>query len=289
MSQTQVQTTTATFTVDPVDGETRQKVSESAIAADGLKFTQMPTFDNLLHKRRWQLEHMAGAFRVFARKGYTEGTSGHISVRDQINPDTFWINPLGYHFALLKASDMVHVDELGNVIGGNRAAINVAGFMIHSAIHRARPDVHAACHTHSVYGKAWSTFGKPLDIVNQDACMFWNNHVVYSTFGGMVLEKEEGERIAAALGPRAKAAILQNHGILTVGGTVDEAAAYYTLFERACQIQLLIESTGLEKVIISDKEAEYTQKAGIDPEALYTDFQPDFAYELHKSKGQLLN
>lgn len=186
--------------------------SSSAIAPDGLQFARIPTFDNMLKKRQWQLEHMAGAFRVFARKGYTEGTSGHISVRDPIYPDTFWINPLGYHFAMLKASDMVHVDHLGNVIGGNRAAVNVAGFMIHSSIHHARPDVHAACHTHSVHGKAWSTFGKPLDIINQDACSFWNTHVVYKTFGGMVLEKEEGERIAQALGPHNRAVILQNHG-----------------------------------------------------------------------------
>ncbi len=184
----------------------------SAINPSGVQFGEIPIFGNLLHKRQWQLEHMAGAFRVFARKGYTEGTSGHISVRDPINPDTFWINPLGYHFDMLKASDMVHVDETGNIIGGNPAAVNVAGFMIHSSIHKARKDVHAACHTHSVHGKAWSTFGKPLDIINQDACSFWNNHVVYKTFGGMVLELEEGERIAKALGPHSNAAILQNHG-----------------------------------------------------------------------------
>lgn len=204
MSFTQTETSLSTLP--------EKQTVNSVIAADGLKFTQIPTFDNLLEKRQWQLEHMAGAFRVFARKGYTEATSGHISVRDPIDLNTFWINPLGYHFGLLKASDMVHVDEEGNVIGGNIAAVNVAGFMIHSAIHKARPDVHAACHTHSVHGKAWSTFGKPLDIINQDACSFWNNHVVYHTFGGMVLEKEEGERIAEALGPKANAAILQNHG-----------------------------------------------------------------------------
>ncbi|KAF7561390.1 hypothetical protein G7046_g2754 [Stylonectria norvegica] len=293
MSVTQTQTSALAVTrkADAPDsaGEIKNSNADSVIAADGLKFAQIPTFDNLLHKRQWQLEHMAGAFRVFARKGYSEGTSGHISVRDPIDTDTFWINPLGYHFSMLKASDMVHVDEHGNVIGGNRAAVNVAGFMIHSAIHKARPDVHAACHTHSVYGKAWSTFGKPLDILNQDACSFWNMHVVYRNFGGMVLEAEEGDRIAQALGLTAKAAILQNHGILTVGGTVDEAAAYYTLFERACQVQILVESTGLEKVIINDEEAEFTQKAAIDPEALYTDFQPDFAYELMKSKGKLLS
>lgn len=219
MSLTQVQQASPAAVFMTAEAEVKsekktadKKATESAISADGLKFAVIPIFDNLLHKRKWQLEHMAGAFRVFHRKGYTEGTSGHISVRDPINPDTFWINPLGYHFGMLKASDMVQVDELGDVIGGNQAAVNVAGFMIHSAIHKARPDVHAACHTHSVYGKAWSTFGKPLDIINQDSCSFWKMHVVYHTFGGMVLEKEEGDKIAQTLGPTAKAAILQNHG-----------------------------------------------------------------------------
>ncbi|OKL56161.1 hypothetical protein UA08_08449 [Talaromyces atroroseus] len=249
MSSTQTETPASVLK----ENEKRNN-TESVIAAEGLKFAQIPTFENPLQKRQWQLEHMAGAFRVFARKGYTEATSGHIS----------------YHFGMLKASDMVHVDELGNVIGGNRAAVNVAGFMIHSAIHKARPDVHAACHTHSVYGKAWSTCGKPNDIINQDACSFWKKHVVYRNFGGMVLEKEEGERIAEA------------EALWT------RWQPYYTLFERACQVQLLVESTGLEKVIIGDEEAEYTQKAAIDPEALYTDFQPDFSYEVFKSGGKLL-
>ena len=83
---------------------------------------------------------------------------------------------MGVHFGMLKASDMVHINEDGQVIGGNRVAVNAAGFMIHSAIHKARPDVDAACHAHSKFGKAWSTFGKPLDIINQDACIFWNNY-----------------------------------------------------------------------------------------------------------------
>lgn len=211
---------------------------------------------------------------------------------------------MGVHFALLKASDMVHIDEAGQVIGGNRTAVNAAGFMIHSAIHKARPDINAACHTHSKYGKAWSTFGRPLDIINQDGCMFWNNHGVYSSFGGVALQDEEGVRIAQSLGPTHRAVILQNHGILTAGGTVDEAAYLYTLMERTCEIQLLAEATGLEKKLVSEEEAEYTYKYTGDPvgfhhfpygytfsnnqqETLYSEFQPDFQYEVAMSNGEL--
>lgn len=240
-----------------------------ALSCGGYPYAGIPQIDDPYKKRQWQLEHMAGAFRVFARKGFTEGTAGHISVRDPVDPHTFWINPLGKHFAMMKASDMVHVDEDGQVIGGNRVAVNAAGFMIHSAIHKARPDINAACHTHSPAGKAWSTFGRPLDIINQDACTFWNNQAVYNSFGGVVLEKEEGERIAKALGETNKVVVLQNHGLLTTGSTVDEAAYLFTLLERTCEVQLMVESAGIEKKFVGDQEAEYTWKVSADAVSIH--------------------
>ncbi|OAA62151.1 aldolase [Cordyceps fumosorosea ARSEF 2679] len=259
----------------------------AAVATGGYEYPGIPRFEDPYAKRKWQLEHMAGAFRVFARMGFTEGASGHISVRDPVDRETFWINPMGVHFGLLTASDMVHIDEHGQVIGGNRTAVNAAGFRIHSAVHRARPDVDAACHMHSKHGKAWSAFGRPLDIINQDACRFWRNHGVHTEYGGVALADDEGVRIAASLGPSHRAVILQNHGLLTAGGTVDEAAYLYTLMERTCEIQLLVEAAGLEKRLIGDEEAAYTYKYEADPETLYTEFQPDFQYEVAMANGQL--
>lgn len=172
---------------------------------------------------------------------------------------------MGKHFGMLKASDMVQVDENGQVIGGNKTAVNAAGFMIHSAIHRARPDVNAACHAHSPAGKAWSTFGRPLDIINQDTCNFWGTQVVYNSFGGVVLGAEEGNRIADSLGQTGRVMVLQNHGLLTTGSTVDEAAYLFTLMERSCEVQLMVESTGLPKKVIGQKEAEFTARVNADP------------------------
>jgi ribulose-5-phosphate 4-epimerase/fuculose-1-phosphate aldolase len=243
---------------------------------------KIPQFSDPYAKRQWMLEHMAGAFRVFARKDYTEGSAGHISLRDPVDPNTFWINPLGVHYALLKASDMVHVDEDGNVIGGSRKAVNAAGFRIHSAIHKARPDVHAACHTHSIYGKTYSAFGTPLDMINQDACIFYNAHAVYNDFGGIVLEQEEGEKIAQALGD-TKAVILKNHGLLTVGSTVDEAAYLFTVMERTCQAQLMADASKKTPAIIPHEDALYTYNHTSDPDSLYLEFQPDYEYELHQN------
>ncbi|KAM3506889.1 hypothetical protein MY11210_007376 [Beauveria gryllotalpidicola] len=259
----------------------------TAVATGGYEYPGIPRFANPSTKRQWQLEHMAGAFRVFARMGFTEGASGHISVRDAVDPDTFWINPMGVHFGLLTARDMVHIDENGQVIGGNRAAVNAAGFMIHSAVHKARPDIDAACHMHSKHGKAWSAFGRPLDMINQDACRFWHNHSVYASYGGVALQDEEGARIAASLGPAHRAVILQNHGLLTAGATVDEAAYLYTVMERSCEIQLMVEAAGLEKKYISEQEAAYTYKYEGNAETLYTEFQPDFQYEVAMSNGEL--
>lgn len=249
---------------------------------DDAKFpviAQIPTFDNVEEHRKWLLQYMAAAFRVFARKGFSVGIAGHISVRDPENPDTFWLNPLGQHFSTIKASDLVLIDEEGNIIGGSRRPVNKAGFRIHSAIHKARPDVIAACHTHSIYGKSYSAFGRPLAMLNQDACIFYNNHCVYKDFGGVVLSSGEGEQIAKALGDNS-AVILQNHGLLTVGTCPSAAASLFCLMEEACHAQLLADASRYEPIVINDKAAEFTYKATSAPEILHAEFMPDYEVEL---------
>lgn len=250
-----------------------------------------PTFKTKEDERKHILRHMACVFRVFGRSGYGEGQAGHISVRDPVDPHTFWINPLGVHFSQITVSSLIHVDLYGNVLpDGNQAPFNYAGFRIHSEIHKARPDVNAACHAHSIYGKAWSSFGKMLDMINQDVCIFYKNHTVYDSFGGIVLEEKEGKRLANALGNN-KAIILQNHGLLTIGETVDEAGYLFTLMEKSCQIQLQVEmacNQGLKKKIIGDEEAYYTYHNTSDPETLYAEFQVMYDLEVELSKGEFM-
>lgn len=300
VSVTQVESTATTTPTMALKGDDNNNNTSTSVVkkektplqaiSQGVCLPGIPTYPSFAAHRADMLAHMAGAFRVFARKGYTEGMSGHISVRDPENPHVFWTNPLGRHFGLLKASDMILVDYDGNAIGGNMSRpANAAGFLIHSAVHKARPDVIAACHTHSPYGKAWSAFCKPLEMLNQDVTYFYGDaQAVYHDFGGVVLEPEEGERLAASLGPKGKGLILRNHGLLTVGSTVDEAAYLFTLMERSCRIQLAVEAaaaSGIEKVIVPQKAAEYTFKMASDPEALYWEFQPDLEYEEVKSNG----
>ena len=96
----------------------------------------------------------------------------------------------------------------------------------------------AAAHAHSIYGKSWSSLGRLLDPITQDVCAFYEDHALFDDYTGVVLDLEEGKRIAHALGD-SKAVILRNHGLLTVGHSVDEAAWWFITMERSCQAQLL--------------------------------------------------
>lgn len=169
--------------------------------AKPMVFLLPPTFDSPVLARAHLKRTLACAFRIFARYGFDEGVAGHITVRDPIRPDCFWVNPFGMHFSLIKASDLILVDHTGNVIdGGPNRALNTAAFMIHGAIHQAREDVICAAHSHSIYGRTWSAIGRELEMLTQDSCAFWKDHVVYDQFGGLVLGESEGKEIAKRLG-----------------------------------------------------------------------------------------
>jgi ribulose-5-phosphate 4-epimerase/fuculose-1-phosphate aldolase len=198
-------------------------------------------------ERQHRKSRLAASYRIFASKGYDHGLAGHITARDPEFADRFWVAPIGPWFGHIRVSDLVLVDHDGNILAGE-GPINQAGFAIHSAIHKARPDVIAAAHSHSLYGKAWSALGRLLDPISQDSCFFYEQHVVFEDFSGVVLDTSEGERIARVLGDK-NAAILQNHGILTVGKSVEGAVAGYVAFENACQTQLLAEAAGTIKPI----------------------------------------
>jgi len=105
--------------------------------------------------------------------------------------------------------------------------------------------VTSVAHAHSLYGKAWSSLGRLLEPLTQDSCAFHRDHVLVP-YGGLALTHQEGERIAEGLGS-CKAAILANHGLLTVGNTVDEAAWWFVSMEGACRGQLLAEAAGTPK------------------------------------------
>ncbi|KAK7221378.1 hypothetical protein V2G26_009381 [Clonostachys chloroleuca] len=277
-------------------GEDAGTITPNEAISHGDVLPDIPTFPTFREHRRHILVHMAAVFRHWARMGYTEGQSGHISLRDPEYPNLMWMNPLSRHFGSLRAGDMICLDiDTGRIVAGNKnpatggRTVNKAGFYIHSAVHKARPDAHAVCHAHTVPGRAWSAFARPLEMLTQDVCNFYNAHSVYDAYGGIVFAGDEGDRIAASLGPHGKAAILMSHGLLTVGSTVDEAGFLFGLLDRSCDIQLRAEAAaanGIKKFIISDEEAQKNFEMASEALVLYREGQADVEYEIEAIGGE---
>ncbi|KAI9737358.1 MAG: hypothetical protein M1834_009512 [Cirrosporium novae-zelandiae] len=249
---------------DAIESGLSESKTKAASKHNMSKPTQ-PEFEDKYEEREYLKGRLAAAFRIFGKYGYDQGVAGHITLRDPVDPTTFWVNPFGVAFSMITSSDLIQVNHRGQIIdGGPVRLLNTAAFMIHSAIHAARPDVNCAAHSHSIYGRTFCTLGRPLDIITQDSCIFYNDHVVYETFNGIVLAEEEGKNIAAALGDK-KAALLQNHGILTVGESVEAAVFWFVSLERCCHTQLMADAAaggrGGATIKIQDEDAQYTYKS----------------------------
>ncbi|MEY4031334.1 MAG: hypothetical protein RL573_245 [Actinomycetota bacterium] len=223
-------------------------------------------------ERRRRKEKLAGSLRIFGRFGFGEGVAGHITVRDPEFPDLFWVNPLGLSFRHMTVSDLILVDHTGSVVYGKHS-VNRAAYVLHSAVHEARPDVIAAAHAHSVYGKAFSSLGITLDPLTQDSCAFYENNVLIADHGGaVVFEEQAGRDFAQAFGMN-RAAIHQNHGHFTVGSTIDEAVFWFVCFERCAQAQLAAMAAGTPKHI-PHESAVYTRENAGNAITGWMHFQP---------------
>ncbi|KAI9055021.1 hypothetical protein LZ554_002162 [Drepanopeziza brunnea f. sp. 'monogermtubi'] len=221
-----------------------------------------PKFADKYAEREFLKGRLVLAFRIFAKYGFDEGVAGHITLRDPVKPDHFWVNPFGVAWPLLKASDLILVSPEGQVVdGGPCRLLNAAAYMIHHAVHTARPEINCVAHSHSIHGRAFCALGRPLDIITQDSCAFHNDLALYTSFRGIVLAEEEGVAIAEALGPR-KAALLQNHGLLTCARSVEATVFWFMSLEKCCYAQLLADAAaggrGGETVKIDEKDAAYT-------------------------------
>ncbi|MGW5274817.1 class II aldolase/adducin family protein [Streptomyces sp. NPDC004044] len=227
------------------------------IPVEQLQFAMPPVHQSIDEERAYRKERLAGALRLFASYGYEDGVSGHITARDPEYTGCFWVNPFGAPFDGLLPEELILVNGDGQVVEG-RHHVNQAAFAVHAQVHRARPDVVAVAHTHSLHGRALSALGEFIEPITQESCAFYEDHAVYQAYTGVVVDEEEGRRIAAALGPR-KAIILRNHGLLTVGDSVDAAAWWFVTMERSCQVQLTARAAG-KPVLIEHREAVATRE-----------------------------
>ncbi|MER6114988.1 class II aldolase/adducin family protein [Streptomyces sp. NPDC001743] len=227
------------------------------VPVDQLHFAMPPVHASVEEERAHRKERLAGALRLFGAYGYEDGVSGHITARDPEFGDCYWVNPFGAPFDGLRPDELILVNAEGQVVEGGQH-VNQAAFAVHAQVHRARPDVVAVAHTHSVHGRALAALGELIEPITQESCAFYEDHALYDAYTGVVVDEDEGRRIAAALGSR-KAIVLRNHGLLTVGDSVDAAAWWFLTLERSCQVQLAARAAG-KPVLIEHRDAVATRE-----------------------------
>lgn len=241
-----------------LDLGTRQSIYQPEQA--GLIFPELPRFNSAEEERRHRKERLVAACRAFAQQGFDYGFAGHLTIRDPERPELYWTNPMAVHFDQVRVSNLILVDHDGQVIEGDYA-VNRAGFVLHAAVHEEHPDILAMCHAHTVYGTAFAALGRPLAPITQDACAFFEDHAVIGAEAGAVaVENKAGPSVAKSF-KGVKAAIHQNHGLLTASRHSIEAAAFWFIaLERCCRQQLMIEATGHKPIEVPPERARYSRE-----------------------------
>jgi ribulose-5-phosphate 4-epimerase/fuculose-1-phosphate aldolase len=202
----------------------------------------------------WQLRcELAAAYRLFAHLGWHELIYNHLTVRVP-GAEHFLINPFGLMYREVTASNLVKIDLEGRKVEPNPWPVNPAGFIVHSAVHAARPDVQCVMHSHTTAGQVVACQQGGLLPLSFNA-MFHAGRVAYHDFEGITLEREECERLAADLGDR-NVMILRNHGLLVCGPTIGDAFAEHYMLQRACEVQVAAQATGAALVQPRDEIAQ---------------------------------
>ena len=220
-----------------------------------LKTIGTPSVRDRVSKEEWQMRvDLAAAYQLAAIFKWTDLIYTHFSARVPGTED-FLINPYGLMFDEITASSLVRIDAEGKIIDDPLdMGVNEAGFVIHSCMHRARPEIKCVIHTHTRAGVAVSAMKCGLLPISQHA-MRVQAEITYHDYEGVALYKDEQERMARDLGPKSKAMILRNHGVLALGETVREAFEITYYLDCACQIQVDALAGGLHNVQIMSQDA----------------------------------
>jgi ribulose-5-phosphate 4-epimerase/fuculose-1-phosphate aldolase len=195
---------------------------------------------NRVSPAEWAMRiDIAACYRLVALFGMNDLVYNHISGRVPGEAGHFLINPYGYAYEEVTASSLVKIDFDGNVVldSGTGCGVNRAGFVIHSAVHKARHDVDCVIHTHSPAGMAVSALKCGLLPLTQNAMFF--GRLGYHDYESVAIDLDEQKRLVRDLGPDGRAMILRNHGLLTAGTTVCEAFVTMHWLEKACQAQVM--------------------------------------------------
>jgi len=196
---------------------------------------------------------LAAVYRLIDMYGWTQGIYNHVTVRISQDTEHFLLNPFGMLYNEITASSLVKVDMQGNVVeaGTTNFGVNVAGFMLHSAIHSARPDIKCIIHVHTPAIVAVSAMKCGLLYLSQESCLLGD--LSYHSYEGLVVESSEKETIAKDLGVHNKVMLLRNHGAVCCGETIEEALFYAYHLVLACDTQLKMVPLGIDNLITIDE------------------------------------
>jgi ribulose-5-phosphate 4-epimerase/fuculose-1-phosphate aldolase len=210
-------------------------------------------------------EQLAACYRLVHQHGWTDLVYTHISARVPGPEEHFLLNPLGFMFNEVTASNLVKIDLDGNNVGASPHPVNRAGFVIHSAVHAARPDVQCVIHLHTPAGMAVSMMKCGLLPLSQHAQMFYGR-IGYHEYEGIAIDTEERKRLVRDLGDNP-VMILRNHGTLVAGATIPQAFSFMFHLEKACQAQLLAMSSGQELQVPPEEASIRTRDLVVRPDS----------------------
>ncbi len=210
---------------------------------------KIPSLKEVVSAEEWQLRvDLAAAYRLVAAYGWSDLVFTHISARLPGADHNFLINPYGLMFDEITASSLVLIDQQCNKLRESPFPVNPAGFTIHSCIHEVRDDAGCVLHTHSRAGVAVSAQKAGVLPLSQQSTLILNS-LAYHNYEGIALNADEKPRLQADLG-RANFLMLRNHGLLTVGRTIQDAFLNMYFFENTCRIQIDAQSGGAELNLI---------------------------------------
>jgi ribulose-5-phosphate 4-epimerase/fuculose-1-phosphate aldolase len=196
-----------------------------------------------INAAEWQVRvDLAACYRLCASKAWDDLIYTHISATVPGEPGHFLINPFGFRFDEISASNLVKIDLHGNIIGDQASRVNVSGFAIHGAVHAARPDALCVMHLHNENGVAVGMQQAGLLPLSQHAMRFYGQ-IGYHDYEGLALSPLEQTRLIEHLGDYP-AMLLRNHGTLTCGRTIAEAYVLMDTLDKACAFQLKAQSGG---------------------------------------------
>ena len=200
---------------------------------------------------------LAAAFRAAAHHGFHEGIDNHFSLAVPGHDDLFLLNRYGPHWSEITERDILTIDFEGRVVDGD-GDWETSAFMIHRGCHQARPSARAVFHTHMPFATALSLTVGGFDTKLSQNAMLFHGHLARMAYGGLVDAAEEGFRFGEVIGDDVSVVMLENHGVMVIGQDIADAWQKLYFFERACEIQVLAQSTGQPLIRVSDAIAEHT-------------------------------